>query len=187
MITYDKLNFFNVSNTGDGDSSVLKRLRIAKPYGSDIMIKKVECTNHLLRNYINKLRDIANKRKNSNGDRIPGCFRILLQNNLLRLRYAVTEAIRFRKHETGIISYEEKLARLKADVINGPNHVFGDHDNCSQYFCQRQKKGKIKLFFFLYTLFRLLKCSRSVDKKIRQGKKSLKFNTVISNMLNIPD
>lgn len=63
MITYDKLNFFNVSNTGDGDSSVLKRLRIAKPYGSDIMIKKVECTNHLLINYINKLRDIANKRK----------------------------------------------------------------------------------------------------------------------------
>jgi hypothetical protein len=153
LITYDKLNFFNVSNTGDGDSSVLKRLRIAKPYGSDIMIKKVECTNHLLRNYINKLRDIANKRKNSNGDRIPGCFRILLQNNLLRLRYAVTEAIRFRKHETGIISYEEKLARLKADVINGPNHVFGDHDNCSQYFYQRQKKSKIKLFFFFYTLF----------------------------------
>lgn len=140
LIIYKKIKLFNVFNTGDGDSSVLKRLHIAKPYGSDIMIKKVECTNHLLRNYINKLRDIANKRKNSNGDRIPGCFRTLLQNNILRLRYAVTEAIRFRKHETGIISYEEKLARLKTDVINGPNHVFGDHDNCSKYFCQRKKK-----------------------------------------------
>ncbi|CAI6360020.1 unnamed protein product [Macrosiphum euphorbiae] len=78
---------------GDVDSSVLKRLRIAKPYGSDIMIKKIE-------------------------------------------------SIRFRKNETGIISYEEKLARLKTDVINGPNHVFRDHDNCSKYFCQGKKKDE---------------------------------------------
>jgi len=42
-----QLNCFKF--TGDGDSSVLKRLRIAKPYGSDIMIKK------MYQSYIKKL------------------------------------------------------------------------------------------------------------------------------------
>jgi len=45
LIIYNKLNFFNIFNTGDGDSSVQKRLRIVKPYGSDIMIKKVGSSN----------------------------------------------------------------------------------------------------------------------------------------------
>lgn len=95
-----------------------------------------------MRNYINKLRNISNKRKNSNGDSVPGCYRKLLLNRLSRLRYEVTEAIKYRQNETGNIIYEEKLAKLKQDIINGPNNVFGDHSNCSSYFCQGQKKGK---------------------------------------------
>jgi len=69
---------------GDGDSSVMKRLRIEKPYGPNFVIKKVECTNHLLRNYINRMRDISIKRKNDKGDVIPGCYRKAVQDRLLR-------------------------------------------------------------------------------------------------------
>lgn len=126
---------------GDGDSSIMKRLRLEKPYGTNIVIKKVECTNHLLRNYINRLRDISGKRKNDKGDVIPGCYRKVVHDRLLRLRYAVTEAIKYRRLEQTDRTYEATLALLKADITNGPNHVFGDHTKCQSYFCEGQKKG----------------------------------------------
>lgn len=51
----------------DGDSSVTNALRNAMVYGPDVHIRKVECSNHLLRNYINKLRNIAKQTVNKNG------------------------------------------------------------------------------------------------------------------------
>jgi len=88
-LIYDKL-------IGDGDSSVMKNLSLTKPYGPDLNVKKIECTNHLLRNYINRHRETTSRRKCANGNIVPGVQRTFLKNNLLRLRYAVTEAIRFR-------------------------------------------------------------------------------------------
>ncbi|CAI6376077.1 unnamed protein product [Macrosiphum euphorbiae] len=126
---------------GDGDSSIMKRLRLEKPYGTNVVIKKVECTNHLLRNYINRLRDISGKRKNDKGDVIRGCYRKVVHDRLLRLRYAVTEAIKYRRLEQTDRTYEATLTLLKADITNGPNHVFGDHTKCQSYFCEGQKKG----------------------------------------------
>lgn len=41
---------------------VMKKLREKNLYGLNIFIKKMECTNHILRNYINLLREIANTR-----------------------------------------------------------------------------------------------------------------------------
>ena len=38
---------------GDGDSSVYKKIRDNKPYGPNIFVEKVECRNHILRNYCN--------------------------------------------------------------------------------------------------------------------------------------
>lgn len=43
---------------GDGGSSPIKKIQLAKPYGKDIIIQKIECTNHILRNYSVRLRDI---------------------------------------------------------------------------------------------------------------------------------
>lgn len=120
----------------------MKRLRMEKPYGSNVVIKKVECTNHLLRNYCNRLRDISGKRKNDRGDVIPPYYRKVVQNRLLRLRYAVTKATNYRRHEQIDRPYEETLALLKADIANGPNHVSGDHTKCESYFCQGQKEGE---------------------------------------------
>ncbi|XP_022160289.1 uncharacterized protein LOC111026498 isoform X3 [Myzus persicae] len=130
---------------GDGDSSVMKRLRIAKPYGPNCIVKKVECSNHLLRNYINRLRDLTNKRKNSKGEPIPGYLRKIIQTRLLRLRYAVTEAVKYNQQLQTNIPYETRLMVLKSDLVNGPNHVFGDHTNCRQYFCQGTKEGEDNL------------------------------------------
>lgn len=45
---------------GDGDSSVYRRLLQIKPYGNKL-VEKVECRNHLLRNFSSKLREISSK------------------------------------------------------------------------------------------------------------------------------
>lgn len=44
---------------GDGDSSVYKKLLEAKPY--DTVIEKIECRNHLYRNFASRLREISSK------------------------------------------------------------------------------------------------------------------------------
>jgi len=43
---------------GDGDSNVAKKLRDFPPY-PDIVVEKIECTNHL-RNLCNKIREAGN-------------------------------------------------------------------------------------------------------------------------------
>lgn len=45
---------------GDGDSSVHRKLLETKPYGN-ILVEKIECRNHLLRNMCSKLRDLCRK------------------------------------------------------------------------------------------------------------------------------
>ncbi|XP_060858281.1 uncharacterized protein LOC132935681 [Metopolophium dirhodum] len=135
-LIYDKL-------IGDGDSSVMKNLSLTKPYGPDLNIKKIECTNHLLRNYINRLRETASRRKCTNGNIVPGVQRTFLKNNVLRLRYAVTEAIKFRSNMK--INATEKVKLLKSDILNGPYHVFGYHTHCDQYFCDSLKDGENNL------------------------------------------
>lgn len=72
---------------GDGDSSVLKKLTLAKPYADyDIDVKKIECTNHILRNYCNKIVDISARRKSSSGTVVPGFLRQALKDKRLKLR-----------------------------------------------------------------------------------------------------
>lgn len=46
----------------DGDSSVYRKLVQTMPYGLTGTINKIEYTNHLLRNYVTKLQDLATKR-----------------------------------------------------------------------------------------------------------------------------
>lgn len=111
----------------------MKRLRIAKPYGPNCIVQKVECTNHLLRNCINRLRDLTSKRKNSKGEPIPGYLRKIIQTRLLRLRYAVTEAVKYNRQLQTNIPYETRLMVLKSDLVNGPNHVFGDRSTCQPH------------------------------------------------------
>jgi len=90
---------------------------LEKPYGTNVVIKIVECTNHLLVNYINRRRDISGKRKNDKGDVILGCYRKVVHDRLLRIRYAVTEA---KKKIEDLNKQIAHMALLKADITNGP-------------------------------------------------------------------
>ncbi|KAL4083865.1 hypothetical protein QTP88_029181 [Uroleucon formosanum] len=128
---------------GDGDSSVIKKIQIAKPFGNEIIVKKIECTNHILRNYSVRLRNLSTKRKSASGLIVPGFIRTKIKENLLRLRFAVTKAITFRKNMD--LPQNEKVKLLKIDILNGPFHVFGFHDKCDSYFCSKNKENEVNL------------------------------------------
>lgn len=121
----------------DGDSSCYKKILEARPY-ANLTVEKIECRNHLLRNYCTKLRNLSEQHRIGS----PSLRKFLLQK-ILKLRRAVTEAVKHRKTEETPL--EEKIALLQADILNGPSHVFGDHCKCSQYFCSGPKEGEKNL------------------------------------------
>jgi len=79
--------------TGDGDSSVTKKLKEILPYGPGYIVQKIECRNHMLRNYIQKLTFIAKKTN------YPIKLRQFILKNILKFRTAIVTAIRHRKNE----------------------------------------------------------------------------------------
>jgi hypothetical protein len=76
---------------GDGDSSVYKKIKESMPYGPHCFIEKIECRNHIMRNYCNKIREIGKM------PRVDFQIRNFLRNNILKFRTAVTSAIKYRK------------------------------------------------------------------------------------------
>lgn len=120
---------------GDGDSSVHRKLLECMPYGS-IIIQKIECKNHILRNYINKLKDCVKRPKTDTK------LKNAISQNILRFRTAVTKAIEFRKSQN--TSTAEKIKELQLDILNGPKHIFGDHTGCVErkYFCPGPKNNE---------------------------------------------
>ncbi|CAH1099059.1 unnamed protein product [Psylliodes chrysocephalus] len=57
-IKMHKLKYVKI--IGDGDSSVYQKICLERPY-EKTMVRKVECINHLFRNYYTNLRDLAEK------------------------------------------------------------------------------------------------------------------------------
>lgn len=81
--------------TGDGDSSVCKRLHQTLPYGPKLLVQKIECRNHILRNLGQKMSQIVKNTK----------YPIYLRNILNqkeksnKFRTAITMAIQYRKSQ----------------------------------------------------------------------------------------
>lgn len=90
---------------GDGDSSVTKRLNEVLPYGSGFNIQKIECRNHLLRNYCTKLTALAKKTS------YPITVRKHILGNILRFRSDITKAVQYRKSSDS--TKAEKIAGKK--------------------------------------------------------------------------
>ncbi|KAJ8964170.1 hypothetical protein NQ314_005080 [Rhamnusium bicolor] len=86
---------------GDGDSSVSRKLFEARPYGNKL-VEKIECRNHLWRNFCKKIRDICGKCK---------MITFLTQSDA---------------------SFTDKVSNLCKDLRNGCSHVFGEHKNCKE-------------------------------------------------------
>lgn len=84
----------------DGDSSVFSKLTEAKVY-SNVIIEKIECRNHLYRNFDTKMADLAKDTKY----RLE--FRKIVKGNLLRFRMAVKKAVSF--HKASDATFTEKV------------------------------------------------------------------------------
>lgn len=79
-------------NAGDGDSSVTKRLKEVVPYGSTRLVEKIECRNHLLRNFSTKIAALTKNTK------FPIIIRQFITTNLTKFSTAIRKAIEYRKN-----------------------------------------------------------------------------------------
>ncbi|XP_029053622.2 uncharacterized protein LOC114881126 [Osmia bicornis bicornis] len=123
----------------DGDSSVYKKIIDADPYKTQIRVKKIECTNHLLRNFSKKMKEIVKKTK-------PGLLRKIVAGSIRRMRADIVKAAEFRYSQH--VTTAEKIKNLYGDIHNIPSHAFGEHAECSklQYFCDGTSKKDEKNF-----------------------------------------
>ncbi|XP_022182082.1 uncharacterized protein LOC111041936 [Myzus persicae] len=94
---------------GDGDSSVTKRLTDIMPYGPRLRVIKIECRNHLLRNYGTKLRAMTLNTK------YPISLRNHIKSNILRFRFSITKAIEYRNSLSGQTDYQKSVG-LRQDI-----------------------------------------------------------------------
>ncbi|KAL4153670.1 hypothetical protein QTP88_001503 [Uroleucon formosanum] len=118
---------------GDGDSSVTKRLNEVLPYGPNFLIQKIECRNHLLRNYCQKLTAAAKKCI------YPINVRRFILSNIMRFRTGIVTAIKYRKKENKPTT--QQASDLANDIMNSPYHILGEHNKCDKYFCKGSKTG----------------------------------------------
>lgn len=106
-------------STGDGDSSVYARIIERVPYGRQVV--KIECANHITRCVNDKLHKLS---KNT---RYPLDSRKLLlekKNGISRIE-RIVKAVRISiKRNMG------NSSKLKEEIKNMPNHIFGKHINC---------------------------------------------------------
>jgi hypothetical protein len=97
----------------------------------------------LLRNYTRKLKTISETGARIHGT---GYFRRIIGANLLKLRVAVTSAIKYHKDDDNS-TFLQKISDLKRDILNSPKHIFGDHSACASYFCKGPKQNEKKIAF----------------------------------------
>ncbi|GFU23606.1 yqaJ domain-containing protein [Nephila pilipes] len=117
---------------GDGDSNVYKTILDSRPY-DELQVEKLECQNHLFRNFCLKLKDIVRDSKAG-----PITLRKCLGKNILRLRKSVISATaQLTKNEVNF----DCCSILQKHILNAPYHVFGDHQNCVDSVCSIQRKN----------------------------------------------
>jgi len=128
---------------GDGDSSVFSS--IIDVYDT-IKVEKIECINHIVRNFNTKLYDIAkNTVKGKNAADIPIEERRLVSNDFPRFGIAVRKSVDHYQQNKTNSSWKD----LEQDLRNIPFHIFGQHYNCKNYFCNKittPEENKIPTF-----------------------------------------
>jgi len=116
----------------DGDSNVYQSIKNNNPYREQmIMVQKIECTNHLLRNLCNKLKKVAETTQPKT-HRKRGFIEVrnVVKNNILTIRKEIMQVASERRKEMQPQHY--KAAELRKDILNIPSHVFGEHKRCKE-------------------------------------------------------
>ncbi|KAL4717055.1 hypothetical protein ACJJTC_016942 [Scirpophaga incertulas] len=112
----------------DGDSSTYIQLLKSRPY-SDITVEKIECRNHLLRNFRNKLTALQTDTKFILNHR-----KVITQKKIMILRKTVRQIIKAYKAD----SESERRCNIEFlynDLLLAHLHAFDDHSRCKPIFC----------------------------------------------------
>ncbi|XP_076299458.1 uncharacterized protein LOC143218255 [Lasioglossum baleicum] len=115
----------------DGDSSVYKCIRDDDPYAEyEVVVIKVECDNHLLRNLCSCLNRISARGPHKE-------LRDIIAKLIYKVRTAIKSAARYRSEQENL-SFSDRDKLLKDDLRNVISHVFGEHKKCKDlaYFCK---------------------------------------------------
>uniref|UniRef100_A0A6P7H249 Uncharacterized protein LOC114345145 n=1 Tax=Diabrotica virgifera virgifera TaxID=50390 RepID=A0A6P7H249_DIAVI len=116
----------------DGDSSVFTKIKEKVTYGLEV--QKVECMNHVLKNYGKNLHKIRNDTK-----LVPLAARKILSKEILD---ELVKTVQF-----AIYANVQNSEFLREDIRNTYNHVFGNHLCCKEYLCENVgdcSQGKTK-------------------------------------------
>ncbi|XP_067203566.1 uncharacterized protein [Linepithema humile] len=116
----------------DGDSSVYQSIKNNAPYREQkVTVRKIECSNHLLRNLSKKLKTVAETAQpKQHRKRGFVQLRKVVGNNILKIRKEVVEAATLRREEN--IPHHSKATELQKDILNIPSHIFGEHKRCKE-------------------------------------------------------
>ncbi|XP_029171153.1 uncharacterized protein LOC114940603 [Nylanderia fulva] len=116
----------------DGDSSVYQAIIDSRPYREQMVtVKKIECTNHLLRNLCKKLQAVAGTTQpKMHRKRGFVQLRNVVKNNIMNIRTEVIEAIDLRNKQEQ--PHHDKARELQKDILNIPSHIFGEHKRCKE-------------------------------------------------------
>lgn len=87
----------------------MKRLNEILPYGPSLRVQKIECKNHLLRNYSKKMMALSKRTD------FPIEIRKKIQNNIIRLRTDITCAIKFHNQQNKSLSQKISGKTIKCN------------------------------------------------------------------------
>ena len=144
--SFDNYRIIYKYYVGDGDSSFQKSLIDANPYAQfNIIPRKMECTNHLLRNFCKKASLVTTiTQKKSQRQKGFVTLRNMVKNNILKIRQIVVEEV--DKELVSDKTWKQKVESLRRRILNIPSHVFGEHKRCKEfgYTCNDNSESSTK-------------------------------------------
>lgn len=163
---------------GDGDASTMTAIA-ATPYGC--LVEKVECANHMTRNFCTKLHALATNTSYALQQRqvftscVPGDTIPRVDRLVTGARGAIDAAGRVQRAQPDPWQVcEEARAQLRRDLDNLPFHVLGRHNNCEDRYCERKNRGEEDMVARAGDLFKVV--CKLIEEKLLANVKSLVFN-----------
>lgn len=122
---------FNVL-ISDGDSNTYKLIRDLRIYKEpDVYVAKLECVNHLFRNFYKKFNNLLTVKAFDSNSR----KKYITKGFCLDLCKGIRMASQHWRESDERLPMKIRL--LEKDILNAPAHYFGYHENCSSYFCKK--------------------------------------------------
>ncbi|XP_074106296.1 uncharacterized protein LOC141532037 [Cotesia typhae] len=130
----EKHNLVYKTMIGDGDSSVIKAIHNHNPYVDfDVTVGKLLCTNHILRRLSTNLSNLASLDQFKDHPTLKNFLKVAGGKSSTAIRAAA------KYWQSVNDSQDNKIMNMLRDLENMPNHVFGQHDDCRDHYCDGNK------------------------------------------------